>query len=62
MVGLTDKANALPDSLFGGQAQRVAIARALAMEQGVIVEEGKPHQIFEAPTQERTKSFLSKVL
>ncbi|KRE83701.1 peptide ABC transporter ATP-binding protein [Paenibacillus sp. Soil766] len=117
-VGLADKANALPDSLSGGQAQRVAIARALAMEpkimlfdeptsaldpemvgevlgvmkqlakegmtmvvvthemgfarevgdrvmfmeQGVIVEEGKPEQIFEAPTQERTKSFLSKVL
>ncbi|WNR47119.1 amino acid ABC transporter ATP-binding protein [Paenibacillus roseipurpureus] len=117
-VGLADKANALPDSLSGGQAQRVAIARALAMEpkimlfdeptsaldpemvgevlavmkqlakegmtmvvvthemgfarevgdrvmfmeQGVIVEEGTPGQIFEHPTQERTKSFLSKVL
>lgn len=117
-VGLADKANALPDSLSGGQAQRVAIARALAMEpkimlfdeptsaldpemvgevlavmkqlakegmtmvvvthemgfarevgdrvmfmeQGVIVEVGKPEQIFEKAQQERTKSFLSKVL
>ncbi|MZQ84919.1 ATP-binding cassette domain-containing protein [Paenibacillus sp. 5J-6] len=117
-VGLSDKADAFPDSLSGGQAQRVAIARALAMEpkimlfdeptsaldpemvgevlavmkqlakegmtmvvvthemgfarevgdrvmfmeQGVIVEEGKPTQIFENPQQERTKSFLSKVL
>jgi glutamine transport system ATP-binding protein len=117
-VGLSDKANALPDSLSGGQAQRVAIARALAMEpkimlfdeptsaldpemvgevlavmkhlakegmtmvvvthemgfarevgdrvmfmeQGVIVEEGTPEQIFEHAKQERTKSFLSKVL
>lgn len=117
-VGLSDKADAYPDSLSGGQAQRVAIARALAMEpkimlfdeptsaldpemvgevlavmkqlakegmtmvvvthemgfarevgdrvmfmeQGVIVEEGKPTQIFENPQQERTKSFLSKVL
>jgi glutamine transport system ATP-binding protein len=117
-VGLSDKADAYPDSLSGGQAQRVAIARALAMEpkimlfdeptsaldpemvgevlavmkqlakegmtmvvvthemgfarevgdrvmfmeQGVIVEEGKPKQIFENPQQERTKSFLSKVL
>ena len=116
-VGLADKANAIPDSLSGGQAQRVAIARALAMEpkimlfddllaldpemvgevlavmkqlakegmtmvvvthemgfarevgdrvmfmeQGVIVEVGKPEQIFENATQERTKSFLSKVL
>lgn len=117
-VGLADKANAMPDSLSGGQAQRVAIARALAMEpkimlfdeptsaldpemvgevlavmkqlaqegmtmvvvthemgfarevgdrvmfmeQGVIVEVGKPVQLFEHPTQERTKAFLSKVL
>jgi glutamine transport system ATP-binding protein len=117
-VGLSDKADAYPDSLSGGQAQRVAIARALAMEpkimlfdeptsaldpemvgevlavmkqlakegmtmvvvthemgfarevgdrvmfmeQGVIVEEGKPKQIFENPQKERTKSFLSKVL
>ncbi|UJF36272.1 amino acid ABC transporter ATP-binding protein [Paenibacillus hexagrammi] len=117
-VGLTDKADALPDSLSGGQAQRVAIARALAMEpkimlfdeptsaldpemvgevlsvmkelaqegmtmvvvthemgfakevgdrvifmeQGLIVEEGTPEQIFENPKQERTKAFLSKVL
>lgn len=117
-VGLSDKADAYPDSLSGGQAQRVAIARALAMEpkimlfdeptsaldpemvgevlavmkqlakegmtmvvvthemgfarevgdrvmfmeQGVIVEEGKPTQIFENPQQERTKSFLSQVL
>ncbi|MEW9698252.1 amino acid ABC transporter ATP-binding protein [Paenibacillus sp. SI8] len=117
-VGLSDKANALPDSLSGGQAQRVAIARALAMEpkimlfdeptsaldpemvgevlavmkqlakegmtmvvvthemgfarevgdrvmfmeQGVIVEEGTPEQLFENPKQERTQAFLSKVL
>ncbi|WP_407872994.1 amino acid ABC transporter ATP-binding protein [Paenibacillus sp. P36] len=36
--------------------------RVMFMEQGVIVEEGKPKQIFENPQQERTKSFLSKVL
>lgn len=117
-VGLSDKAEAFPDSLSGGQAQRVAIARALAMEpkimlfdeptsaldpemvgevlsvmkqlaadgmtmvvvthemgfarevgdrvifmeQGAIVEEGKPEQLFSAPQQVRTKEFLSKVL
>ncbi|MGG1519570.1 amino acid ABC transporter ATP-binding protein [Paenibacillus oryzisoli] len=36
--------------------------RVMFMEQGVIVEVGKPAQIFEHPTQERTKAFLSKVL
>ncbi|MCY9661198.1 amino acid ABC transporter ATP-binding protein [Paenibacillus chondroitinus] len=36
--------------------------RVMFMEQGVIVEEGNPKQIFENPQQERTKSFLSKVL
>ena len=31
-VGLSDKADAMPESLSGGQKQRVAIARALAMD------------------------------
>lgn len=34
----------------------------LFMEQGEIVEEGSPEQLFENPVQERTQSFLSKVL
>ncbi|MDF2935205.1 MAG: amino acid transporter ATP-binding protein [Paenibacillaceae bacterium] len=117
-VGLSEKADAYPASLSGGQSQRVAIARALAMEpkvmlfdeptsaldpemvgevlavmkdlakegmtmvvvthemgfarevgdrvifmeQGHIVEEGPPEQIFGSPRQERTQEFLSKVL
>lgn len=117
-VGLSDKADAYPEQLSGGQMQRVAIARALAMQpkvmlfdeptsaldpemvkevldvmkqlalegmtmvvvthemgfargmgdrvlfmdQGVIVEEGPPDQIFGNPNSERTKEFLSKVL
>lgn len=36
--------------------------RVLFMEDGIIVEEGTPEEIFERPTHERTKSFLSKVL
>lgn len=36
--------------------------RVLFMEQGEIVEEGKPEQVFGCPLQERTQSFLSKVL
>ncbi|AZN43560.1 amino acid ABC transporter ATP-binding protein [Paenibacillus albus] len=36
--------------------------RVIFMESGYIVEQGAPAQIFENPQQERTKSFLSKVL
>lgn len=117
-VGLSDKADAKPSSLSGGQSQRVAIARALAMEpkvmlfdeptsaldpemvgevlavmkqlakegmtmvvvthemgfarevgdrivfmeQGRIAEVGDPKTIFDAPKEERTREFLSKVL
>jgi len=36
-VGLSDKANAWPRELSGGQAQRVAIARALVQEPDIIL-------------------------
>lgn len=117
-VGLSEKANAYPNSLSGGQKQRVAIARALAMEpeimlfdeptsaldpemvgevlevmrqlasegmtmvvvthemgfarevgdrvifmdEGSIVEQNEPQELFANPQHERTKLFLSKVL
>ncbi|WP_096187586.1 amino acid ABC transporter ATP-binding protein [Evansella halocellulosilytica] len=117
-VGLSDKANAYPQSLSGGQKQRVAIARALAMnpkvmlfdeptsaldpelvgdvlgamkdlakegmtmvvvthemgfaremgdrvifmDEGKIMEEGDPNEIFDNPQHPRTQAFLSKVL
>ncbi|MYL36003.1 ATP-binding cassette domain-containing protein [Pontibacillus yanchengensis] len=117
-VGLSDKADAYPESLSGGQKQRVAIARSLAMDpkvmlfdeptsaldpelvgdvlqvmkdlakegmtmvvvthemgfakevgdrvlfmdEGIIMEEGSPTQIFDDPQNERTQSFLSKIL
>ncbi|TGD13158.1 amino acid ABC transporter ATP-binding protein [Brevibacterium sp. S111] len=44
-----------------GFASEVA-DRVLFMDAGAIVEEGTPQQIFKAPTSERTKSFLNKVL
>ena len=37
VVGLTDKADAMPASLSGGQKQRVAIARALAMHPEIML-------------------------
>ena len=37
-------------------------SRVLFMDEGVIVEQGKPEEIFGNPQNERTKQFLSKVL
>ena len=119
MVGMADKAKAMPSQLSGGQKQRVAIARALALspkimlfdevtsaldpelveevlnvmrklaaetdmtmllvthemgfahdfadrvlffDRGKIIEEGKPDEIFRHPKQERTQTFLKKII
>ena len=44
-----------------GFAKEVA-DRIIFMDQGVILEEGTPKEIFDNPKQERTKEFFSKVL
>jgi polar amino acid transport system ATP-binding protein len=44
-----------------GFAREVA-NRVVMMDEGVVVEEGTPAQVFGTPTQERTKAFLSKIL
>lgn len=44
-----------------GFAKEVA-DRVLFIDQGIIMEQGTPAEIFENPRNERTKSFLSKVL
>ncbi|MGI6128440.1 MAG: amino acid ABC transporter ATP-binding protein [Planifilum sp.] len=36
--------------------------RVLFMDQGTIVEEGKPEELFSQPKEDRTRSFLDKVL
>ena len=41
---------------------REAADRVVMMDEGLIVEEGPPAQIFGAPRHERTRSFLSKIL
>ncbi|HET8604760.1 MAG TPA: amino acid ABC transporter ATP-binding protein [Marmoricola sp.] len=44
-----------------GFAREVA-DRVLFMDNGVVVEQGPPKQIFEDPRHERTRAFLSKIL
>ena len=44
-----------------GFAREVA-DRVLMMDDGMIIEEGTPEHFFKAPTHERTKAFLSKIL
>jgi polar amino acid transport system ATP-binding protein len=41
---------------------RAAATRCVFMDEGQIVEEAPPDILFSSPTQERTKTFLSKVL
>jgi polar amino acid transport system ATP-binding protein len=41
---------------------KAAARRVIFIDQGQILEEGTPDQIFTAPQHERTKAFLSKVL
>jgi polar amino acid transport system ATP-binding protein len=44
-----------------GFARRVA-DRVVMMDEGTFVEEAPPDRFFDAPTMERTKQFLSKIL
>jgi polar amino acid transport system ATP-binding protein len=44
-----------------GFAREVA-NRVVMMDEGIVVEEGTPDEVFSHPTQDRTKSFLSKIL
>jgi polar amino acid transport system ATP-binding protein len=41
---------------------RAAASRVIFMDEGQIVEQGSPEQVFNSPAHERTKLFLSKVL
>lgn len=36
--------------------------RVIFMDKGIIAEQGTPKQLFENPTQERTKEFLQRFL
>jgi len=40
---------------------RNAADRVLFMDEGAIVEEGTPAAIFESPTQDRTRAFISQI-
>ena len=54
LVGLTDKANDLPEDLSGGEQQRVAIARALAMNPEIM--------LFDEPTSALDPELTGEVL
>jgi polar amino acid transport system ATP-binding protein len=41
---------------------RAAASRCIFMDEGQIIEQGHPDQLFDHPSQDRTKLFLSKVL
>ena len=53
-VGLADKADANPNSLYGGQKQRVAIARGLAMNPDIM--------LFDEPTSALDPEMVGDVL
>ena len=53
-IGLSDKADAYPDSLSGGQKQRVAIVRALAMNPDVM--------LFDEPTSALDPEMVGEVI
>ena len=54
MVGLAEKADAMPSQLSGGQKQRVAIARCLSMKPKII--------LFDEPTSALDPTMVSEVL
>ncbi|MDH3236806.1 MAG: ABC transporter ATP-binding protein, partial [Alphaproteobacteria bacterium] len=61
MVGLSDKADALPGTLSGGQRQRAALARTL-MEDRPIVLMDEPFSALDAVTRHRIQGLAAALL
>lgn len=60
MKGLAQSGRTMVIVTHEMQFAREVSDRVIFMDQGVILEEGNPEQIFENPKQERTKQFLSR--
>ena len=41
---------------------RAAADRVVFLDEGVVVEEGDPHEMFENPAEDRTKAFFDQIL
>ena len=62
MQGLADDGMTMLVVTHEMKFAREAANRVIFMDDGVIVEEGAPERVFGSPQNERTKSFLSKVM
>lgn len=62
MRGLADEGMTMLVVTHEMQFAREVADRVLFMDGGMIVEQGKPADVIGAPTQERTRSFLARVL
>jgi polar amino acid transport system ATP-binding protein len=62
MAELAREAHLVGDDDHRHPVAREAADRVVMMDEGVILEDGPPEHFFTAPTHERTKQFLSKIL
>jgi polar amino acid transport system ATP-binding protein len=62
MTGLADEGITMLVVTHEMHFARDVADRVIFMDEGVIVEQGPPDQIFSSPRHERTKAFLKRIL